>query len=457
MAATSPPLTSSGSQAVAGGAVWRAFDWPLLLIVLAISIWGCITVTSATVVRDEAMSGRSMAQSPQGAGTSLTPDSAAMEAARGARSDNATDETGSGISKFLRGDAGKQAMWIGLGLFVLFLLASIDFQWLMHLQAWLYTLNLGLLFLVLAIGREVNGAKSWIRLGPFALQPAEFSKFLLLVTLAAWLCRRQDRIRELGTVITSLVYIAPILLLVLKQPDFGTMLAILAIWFGMLFFSGARLRHLGMVVACGVLLFAFAWKAGDWINPKAPTSTKLPSAAYTVIKAITLKPHQKERLAVFLDPNPSTRSARSAAYQITQSQIAIGAGQITGQGWGQGMQKRGGWVPENNTDFIFTVIAEELGFAGAALLIFLYLALLFRTAWIATETDNYFGALIAGGFTALIAFHAIINLGMTMRVMPITGVPLPFFSYGGSSYLAFAACVGLLQSVIVRQRKIQSW
>jgi rod shape determining protein RodA len=367
-------------------------------------------------------------------------------------------------------------------LLVLFFLASLDFQWLMYIQGWLYAANVSFLILVLLIGREVNGAKSWIRLGPFALQPAEFSKFLILVTLAAWLCRRQDKIRELSTVIFSLVYIAPLLLLVLRQPDFGTMLAILAIWFGMLFFSGARLRHLGLVVGCGLLLFTFAWKAGDWfalssrswlpslarVNYQAPDGTMhgttrrrtvmlLPSPAYKVVKTITLKPHQKERLAVFLDPNPSTRSARSAAYQITQSQIAIGAGQITGQGWGQGMQKRGGWVPENNTDFIFTVVAEELGFAGAALLIALYLALLFRTTWIATATDNYFGALIAGGFTALIAFHAIINLGMTMRVMPITGVPLPFFSYGGSSYLAFAACVGLLQSVVVRQRKTQSW
>ena len=446
MAATSPPLTSaSGSQAASGVAVWRGFDWPLLFIVLLISIWGCLTVTSATVARDEAMNAR-----PPAALSSGTSDNA-NTAMRNTRTANA-DDAGDSFAKFLRGDAAKQAMWIVLGLLVLFFLASLDFQWLMYIQGWLYTLNVGFLLLVLLIGREVNGAKSWIRLGPFALQPAEFSKFLILVTLAAWLCRRQDKIRELSTVIFSLVYIVPLLLLILKQPDFGTMLAVLAIWFGMLFFSGARLRHLGLVIGCGLLLFTFAWKAGDWI-PK----TGKPSTLTKIVKAVALKPHQKERLAVFLDPDPSTRSARSAAYQITQSQIAIGAGQITGQGWGQGMQKRGGWVPENNTDFIFTVVAEELGFAGAALLIGLYLALLFRTAWIATATDNYFGALIAGGFTALIAFHTIINLGMTMRVMPITGVPLPFFSYGGSSYLAFAACVGLLQSVVVRQRKTQSW
>jgi rod shape determining protein RodA len=423
---SAPPLTSSASVSS-----WRGFDWPLFVLVLLISIWGCFTIISATVAKDEVLSAR--------------PPVAALSGSAPLTSDSAVPTSETGLAGFLRGDGGKQLVWVALGVLLLLALAATDFQWLMYLQGWLYTFNCGLLILVLLIGREINGAKSWIRLGPLALQPAEISKFLVLVTLAAWLCRRQERIRELGTVVLSLVYLAPVLLLIMKQPDFGTMLATLAIWFGMLFFSGARLRHLALVVGCGLALFTVAWKAGEW--------KWFPEKA----KVIALKQHQKDRLAVFLNPNPTGREAREAAYQVTQSQIAIGAGQITGQGFGQGMQKRGGWVPENDTDFVFTVVAEELGFAGAALLLLLYLALLLRTAWIATSTDNYFGALIAGGFTMLIAFHAIINLGMTMRVMPITGVPLPFFSYGGSSYLAFAAGVGLLQSVIMRQRKSRAW
>lgn len=456
-------MASAGAGAPTGISVWRGFDWPLLLAVIAISLWGFFTVVSATLGKGEVMNRRP--PSALSAGTSLTPDS--IDEALARRSQGSSGVSAASLSTLARRDAVKQAMWIALGLLVLLAFASLDFQWLMYLQAWLYASNIGLLLLVLSIGRVVNGAKSWIRLGPFALQPAEISKFLVLVTLAAWLCRRQDRIREPSTVILSLVYIAPVVLLIMKQPDFGTMLAILAIWFGMMFFSGARLRHLGAVVLCGLLLFTFAWKAGDWWVP--PSAAKVSATQQIgdknenlnfwrrVVKAVALKPHQKERLAVFLNPAPTSLEARRAAYQVTQSQIAIGAGQITGQGPGQGMQKRGGWVPENNTDFIFTVVAEELGFAGAALLILLYLALVLRTAWIATETDNYFGALIAGGFTLLIAFHCIINLGMTMRVMPITGVPLPFFSYGGSSYMAFAASVGLLQSVIMRQRKMQSY
>ena len=165
-----------------------------------------------------------------------------------------------------------------------------------------------------------------------------------------------------------------------------------------------------------------------------------------------LKTHQKERLAVFLQKE-STLSSTREGYQIKQSQIAIGSGQIMGQGYGKGMQNRSGYVPENKTDFIFTVVAEEFGFIGAATVLVLYFVLLFRTAIVATSTENYFGVLIAGGFTALLAFHTIQNVGMTMRIMPITGVPLPFFSYGGSSYLAFSMCLGLMQSIAIRRKR----
>jgi rod shape determining protein RodA len=303
----------------------------------------------------------------------------------------------------------------------------------MHFQFGLYLANIFLLFAVLAlpsaIAPVVNGSKSWNRLGPLALQPAEFCKFALIVSLAAFLARRQERIREFPTLLWSLAYIAVPLFLILKQPDFGSMLAVLMIWFGMMYFGGARLWHLGLVVMVGVLAFGAMWQTGK------------------------LKPHQKARLAVFLVSNPSSQMDKEAGYQIKQSQIAIGSGQITGQGYGRGMQNRSGYVPENSTDFIFTVVAEEMGFAGAALLLGLYFVLLVRSASVATSTDNYFGVLIAGGFTALLAFHTVENLGMTMRVMPITGVPLPFFSYGGSSFLAFSLCAGLLQSIAMRRKR----
>lgn len=401
MAVLTSPI-ALGSSPVRGS--WRDLDWVMVAVVLVISVWGCLTIRSATIPREDTAIVRTL------------PGEAPAPAASTSRSSDVT----------------KQAVWILLGMAVMLALALSNYQWLVHFQFWLYGLNIAFLVLLLVLPSSlapvINGAKSWIRLGPIALQPAEFCKFALIVSLAAFLARRQERIREFSIFGLSLLYIAPALLLILKQPDFGTMLAILSIWFGMMYFGGARLLHLATVAAVGIVLFGVAWQVG------------------------VLKPHQKERLAVFLEKDGNV-SATGEGYQIKQSQIAIGAGQITGQGYGQGMQNRSGYVPENRTDFIFTVVAEELGFVGAASLIALYFVLLLRTATVATSTENYFGVLIAGGFTALLAFHIIQNVGMTMRVMPITGVPLPFFSYGGSSYLAFSMCFGLIQSIAIRRKR----
>ena len=418
MAVISAPLNASGSLS---RSLWRDLDWSLLLLVFLLSLWSLSTIAAATHSRDEvSFSGRPTVIND-------APDS--VNASNDARSAAPTVSHSRGGWS----DVAKQSVWVALGLTLMIVLAFKDYPFWMHLQAWLYIgaliLLLVLLFLPSSIAPTINGAKSWIRLAGFALQPSEFAKFAIIVSLAAFVCRRQEQVREWKVVLGSLAFLIPPLALVLKQPDFGTALAILAIWFGTLFFGGARLRHLGLVALVGLLAFGALWQSGK------------------------LKPHQKARLAVFLNTNPTTKEDRKDGYQLKQSQIAIGSGQLAGQGWGQGMQNRAGYVPENTTDFIFTVVAEELGFIGAASLLGLYLLLLMRTSAIALGTDNYFGALIAGGFTALLAFHAVINLGMTMRVMPITGVPLPFFSYGGSSYLAFSMCVGVLQSIVLRQKR----
>ena len=402
MAVLTSPI-ALGAAPSRGG--WRDLDWIMLAVVLMLSIWGCLTIRSATLPREDTAIARTM----PGASTPAAP----------AKAERISDVT-------------KQVAWIIIGVAVMLALALSNYQWLVHFQFWLYAANIAFLALILilpsSLAPTINGAKSWIRLGPVALQPAEFCKFAMIVSLAAFLARRQDRIRDFSIFGMSLLYLAPALLLILKQPDFGTMLAVLAIWFGMMYFGGARMTHLGIVALVGVLLFGAAWKVG------------------------VLKPHQKDRLAVFLQKE-STLSSTREGYQIKQSQIAIGSGSISGQGYGKGMQNRSGYVPENKTDFIFTVVAEEFGFIGAASLLVLYFALLVRTAVVATSTENYFGVLIAGGFTALLAFHTIQNVGMTMRVMPITGVPLPFFSYGGSSYLAFSMCLGLMQSIAIRRKR----
>ena len=298
MAVISAPLNASNSLARAW---WRDLDWSLLLLVLLLSVWSLSTIASATHSRDEiSFSGRPsvITGAPDEPSATTTPLAARS---RGGWSDVA-----------------KQGVWVALGLTIMIVLAFKDYPFWMHLQAWLYLgallLLLLLLFLPSSIAPTINGAKSWIRLGGFALQPSEFAKFAIIVSLAAYVCRRQEQVREWKVVLGSLAFLLPALALVLKQPDFGTALAILAIWFGTLFFGGARLRHLGLVALVGIIAFGSLWHFDK------------------------LKPHQKARLAVFLNTNPTTREDRRDGYQLKQSQIAIGSGQLAGQGWGQGMQ-----------------------------------------------------------------------------------------------------------------------
>lgn len=376
------PSYVASADFVESGKQHGGFDWVLSLLIVVISLWGVASVYSAT--RGEA---------------------GAM------------------------GDSSKQAVFVVIGLAAMVGVAFARYRSLVHFQYPLYLGTLIMLGIVLVLPHSlapvINGAKSWIRLGPISLQVSEFAKFGLLVCLSAFWARRQKDARNGRTLLLSLLYVAPPLLLVLKQPDFGTAIAILSIWLGVAFFAGARATHLLAAIFIGGALFMGAWNGG------------------------VLKPHQKERLAVFLNPDTNLRGG---GYQLNQAQIAIGGGQITGQGFTKGLQNRAHYVPENQTDFVFTVVAEELGFMGGSLLLVLYLTLLWRTARLAGEGDSYFGTLLCGGFSALLAFHCLINIGMTMRLMPVTGVPLPFFSYGGSSFLAFSLGAGTCLSVSARRR-----
>jgi len=420
MVSTSSPISAPASF---GRGTWRDLDWLLLAIVLFLSLWGCATIYSASRPADETFIAAPRTEvGREGAGVARPGEARALTDLRSSRTRRSND-------------AMKQGVYILLGAVAMGLLAFADYQFLMHLQLPVYLGNVALLGLVLVpgIGKFVNGARSWIPVGPFLLQPAEFCKVAIIICLSAWVCRRQDKMHKMSTLLWSLAYIAVPLFLVLRQPDFGTTMAISSIWLGMMFFGGARLQHLAIIVGVAALLFGSIWHFDK--------------------KERIIKPHARARLSMFLERNPTREQMREVGYQIEQSQVAIGAGQISGQGFGRGMQNRAKYVPENTTDFIFTVVAEELGFVGGAVLLLCYLGLLLRAASTAISTDNYFGVLIAGGFTALVAFHCIVNLGMTMRVMPITGVPLPFFSYGGSSYLAFSMCAGLVQSIARSRRR----
>lgn len=324
--------------------------------------------------------------------------------------------------------ARKQLVGIVLGLALMIGLGVSDYSRVLPRYArWLYWGNILLLAVVIKIGHSSHGAQRWIHLGPIELQPSEFAKIILIVCLALYLVRRRDEIREWKTVLGSLGFIAIPLLLIFKQPDLGTALVVLALWFGMMFIAGARWQHLATVFFVGCALFAGMWHFH------------------------VLKDYQKERLEVFLNPNADPRDT---GYHLRQSQIAIGSGEVTGEGYERGKQANGHFIPEQHTDFIFTIVGEETGFVGAVILLGLYLLLLERAVAVLIECEDYLGRLLAAGCISMLAFHIIINVGMTIGVMPVTGVPLPFFSYGLSALLVDMAAIGILLSIAARKHRI---
>lgn len=291
----------------------------------------------------------------------------------------------------------------------------------------LYWVNLALLILVLKFhGASSHGAQRWFPLGPVQFQPSELAKIAVMLPLAVYLSNRRDRIGELRTILVSLLIIALPFLFIIKQPDLGTGLVIATMWLGMVFVAGARPRHLAAILLSGILLFGLAWHVN------------------------AIKTYQKQRLASFISPGADPGNT---GYHLHESQIAIGAGQVTGQGYEHGIQARGHFIPEQQTDFIFTIIGEEGGFALSVAVLMLYLFCLQRGVWIIISCEDYLGRLLAAGVVSMLAFHIIVNIGMTIGVMPVAGVPLPFLSYGLSALLIDMIAMGILLSVAARRRR----
>jgi len=310
------------------------------------------------------------------------------------------------------------ALLLGLGLMIG--LAILDYRRLREFVPLLYGGSLLLLVAVLVVGSELRGAQAWFAVGPFTLQPSEPSKLAFIVTLAAYLSIHRDdlTLRRLAIVLT----VAGLPMgLILLQPDLGTMLVFAVITFTMLAVAGLPLRYLGGLVVAAAI----------------GTSIVLGSGL--------LAEYQRDRLLVFVDT--SADMSLDQSYNVEQSQTAISLGGVTGWGWGNGPQTQDGMVPEQETDFIFTAVGEELGFVGAATLLALFLALCLRITRAAQLARDDFGTLLCSGVLAMFAFQIFENVGMTMRIMPVTGIPLPFVSYGGSSLLTTLASVGVVLSV----------
>jgi rod shape determining protein RodA len=288
-----------------------------------------------------------------------------------------------------------------------------------------YLINLGLLVLVLLVGQSTLGARRWIDLKLFPLQPSELAKFLLIVALARFLAANQEQIGHFVYLVGSLLLVGIPILLIFREPDLGTAVILAVVWLGMVVVAGARLRHITIVGLVGLLSSPLVW-------------------------FFLLSAYQKRRLFTFLNPQADPLGD---GYNVIQSLISVGAGGWFGRGLGSGTQSQLHFLRIQHTDFIFSVLAEELGFVGALFLFSLFIVVLMRGVRIATSASDSFGQLLASGAVVLLLFQVWLNVGMNIGLLPVTGVPLPFISAGGSSLLSMLMIQGLLESVAVHRRR----
>ncbi|ADL12106.1 rod shape-determining protein RodA [Acetohalobium arabaticum] len=328
----------------------------------------------------------------------------------------------------------KQLIAIILGILLLIISLFFDYRALRNYSNIIYIFTLLLLFLVLVLGTRISGSKSWIKLGAVSIQPAELAKLGLIISLADFLAARGEKLKELKHFLFSCLYICPILILTLAQNDLGTVLVLVAIFAGMFFTAGANLKYYFGIIGLGSLLIG-----GSLI------------AHFCFGLPIPLKKYQLMRLIIFWNPD---LDPLGYGYNIIQSKIAIGSGGLLGKGLFAGTQTQLGFLPEKHTDFIFSVLGEELGFIGGIVVLVCFLLLLWRSIKVAFEAKDNFGQLLVVGVISMFLFHIFENIGMTIGIMPITGLPLPFISYGGSSLLTNILAVALIINVNIRRKKL---
>jgi rod shape determining protein RodA len=321
----------------------------------------------------------------------------------------------------------KQVVNISIGLVLLVAVLVTDHRWVRIVAPLVYLASLVGLVLVLTMGTTVNGSQSWLMLGGLSIQPAEFAKLAVVIGMALVVAERAEGHWRgqvgLAEVVLMLAIAAVPATLIMMQPDLGTMLVLSATVFGVLAAAGAPRRWLALLLGGGV------------------------TAALAAVASGYLKDYQVDRFLAFTNPD---LDPRGAGYNVEQARIAVGNGGIFGQGLFDGSQTQSGFVPEQHTDFVFTVAGEELGLVGAGVLIALLVVVLWRALLIAGRTDDVFGRVAAAGIACWFGFQAFQNIGMCLGIMPVTGVPLPFVSYGGSSMFAGMLAVGLLQNIHLR-------
>ncbi|MBI2703852.1 MAG: rod shape-determining protein RodA [Actinobacteria bacterium] len=379
-------------------AAWRHIDLVLVFSTLAVAVLGIVMVFSATK-------------------------------AKGA--------PGIADTTFLK----RELVFMGVGAVLMTALALFDYQ---RVANWVWPIYGGALVLLVLVvspaGQRVNGSQAWFGFGAFQMQPAEFAKIAVILALAAVMAGYKGDV-DLRRLLVLLVLAGVPIGLILLQPDLGMVLIFVFVLMGMLLVGGIRVRYIVLLTLLGV--------AGVW----------------GALNSNVLKDYQKERLTAFVQDRSNGASALEtknlspdeaaqkgkATYNVDQSLNAIGAGGVSGQGYGEGKQTQLGFVPEQQTDFIFTAVAEELGFVGAATLLGLYALIMWRVWRAATLSRDLFGALLCVGVLSFLMFQVFENAGMTMQIMPVTGIPLPLMSYGGSSIITTFIAIGLVLNVGMRR------
>jgi len=322
-------------------------------------------------------------------------------------------------------DARNQFIFALLGLAGLTAVTIIDYRLWMRLAGVAYIASIILLIIVDVAGKTALGATRWINLGFFQFQPSELVKIVLILVLAMLLSENYDRLEQPKYLILSILLTGLPVALVLAQPDLGTALVLLAIWFVIIIVSPVPKGYVLAMVVAGLLL--------------VPIGLHL------------LQPYQRDRLTTFINP---AADPLGRGFNVVQASIAVGSGQMFGRGLAAGSQSQLNFLPSQHTDFIFAVLAEKLGFVGAILILALFTVLIARMIIVAHRSRDRFGMFVCIGVATMFIFHVMVNVGMNIGIMPVTGIPLPFMSYGGTSLIVALGAIGLVQSVAVRHKKI---
>jgi len=320
----------------------------------------------------------------------------------------------------------RQIIYALAGVGLMLLVSFTDYSIFTNINHVIYAFTILSLILVYAVGQISFGAQRWINLGIFPLQPSELAKVLLIIVLAKFLADRQEDLKRLRYLVLSILYIGIPMIFVYIQPDLGTAIVLAVSWFAMVLMAGVRLRHLGLMALVGIIISPIVW--------------------------LSLQSYMRERILIFFNPQ---RDPLGAGYNINQARIAVGSGGWLGQGFARGTQSQLHFLRVRHTDYVFSVLGEELGFVGVVLLLLLFIVVIWRILRAAEMARDTFGQLIACGIATVIAFQAIANIGMNVGLLPSSGVPLPFVSYGGSALIALLIGEGIVQNIIIRHKRLE--